>query len=121
MSARYGLPYIFEDKTGDIRGSEYDEVHERMRLCIRCTRRCDTQTAYMLSSGNESMARIGLCFGPNNALGTISIGQSGEQIQMDDYLSKVSTLGRFVISILLQFKFTSELLFQFKSTTISRF
>jgi len=91
MLPKYGLPYIFEDKAGDFRGPEFHELHERMRLCIRPVRSGDAQAAYVLSSTRQGTDHICLAFGPNNALGTICIGQNGVHVQMDKYLSKPST------------------------------
>jgi len=93
MSTNYCLPFIFEDKTGRIRGSEFDEVHDRMRLWIRCTRRDPSRMAYMIHEARNTTEGVCLSFGPNNALGTICIGSKGEHLRMDKYLSKLSALG----------------------------
>ncbi|TFK53810.1 hypothetical protein OE88DRAFT_1284268 [Heliocybe sulcata] len=93
----YGLPYFLEDKTGSLSGSEYVDIHDRMRLSIRCTVRDSQRCAFMIYNISPSVGGLlkpgaALDFGPNNALGTVAIG-SGSHIPMSRYLMKVSPLG----------------------------
>jgi len=93
----YGLPYFLEDKTGSLSGSEFVDIHDRMRLCIRCTARDAQRCAFMIYNinacpGGPLTPGAVLDFGPSNTLGTVSIG-SGSYIPMSRYLTKVSPLG----------------------------
>ncbi|TFK61900.1 hypothetical protein BDN72DRAFT_419925 [Pluteus cervinus] len=103
----YGMAYFLEDKTGLLTGSEYTDIHDRMKLVYRCTAKDSTHTAYMIynlsdtstSRGSSTRPVIALDFGAGNSLGVISFGLgsgSGEelkQVQMKKYLTKLSTLG----------------------------
>ncbi|KAK0464400.1 uncharacterized protein EV420DRAFT_1040208 [Desarmillaria tabescens] len=85
---KYGLPFFLEDKSGKLSGSEFIDIHERMRFSYRCTARDATHTAYMIFNPNASRrAIVALDFGPRNALGTISLG--GVSIPMNKYLVRV--------------------------------
>ncbi|EED85113.1 predicted protein [Postia placenta Mad-698-R] len=90
-----GLPFFLEDKTGELTGSEYLDVHDRARFAYRCTLRDTHHTAYMVyevSPAARSTPVASLNFGGGNALGTVKIGQ-GQDISMSKYLSKVGTFG----------------------------
>ncbi|KAK7013969.1 hypothetical protein R3P38DRAFT_3004348 [Favolaschia claudopus] len=73
---RYGMPYIFEDTTGRLTGSEFADIHERLRF------------------------NLALDFGPNNGLGTVSV--ASVPMPMRKYLYKnpmgSSKVRRFVAS-----------------------
>lgn len=93
--AQCGLPFFLEDKTGELTGSEFLDVHDRARFAYRCTLRDTHHTAYMVyevSPAARSTPVACLNFGGGNALGTVKIGQ-GEDISMSKYLSKVGTFG----------------------------
>ncbi|KAK0201770.1 hypothetical protein DFS33DRAFT_1265142 [Desarmillaria ectypa] len=95
MTTKYGIPIFLEDKSGRLSGSEFIDIHERMRFSYRCTARDATHTAYMifnLSAAAYHRAIVALDFGPGNSLGTISWG--GVTIPMNKYLVRVLTLGR---------------------------
>lgn len=97
MSTVYGMPYLLEDKTGKLAGSDFVDMNDRLRLRLRCTAQAPTHTAYMIHNvthGNDSSNPLmALAFGPNNSLGTITIC-SGAPIPMEQYLTKLSPLGR---------------------------
>jgi hypothetical protein len=102
--ATYGLPYFLEDKTGKLTGSEFIDIHDRLRLSYRrTTEPSAAQTAYMIfNSGRtpypgaiSNSALIALAFGSNNDLGTISFS-SRASVPMKKYLVKVSSAGRYV-------------------------
>ncbi|EGO00477.1 hypothetical protein SERLA73DRAFT_136371 [Serpula lacrymans var. lacrymans S7.3] len=93
----YGMPYLLEDKTGELSGSDFNDLNDRMCLRLRCTARESTHTAYMIfdithHSDGLQKPLAALDFGPNESLGTISYS-SGSQIPMKDYLMKLSTFG----------------------------
>ncbi|THV04389.1 hypothetical protein K435DRAFT_826860 [Dendrothele bispora CBS 962.96] len=99
--ATYGLPYFLEDKTGKLTGSDFTDIHDRLRLTYRRTTDLSApHTAYMIyntspnsTPGSYSSALIALAFGPNNDLGTVSFS-SKVSIPMKKYLMKVSSVGR---------------------------
>ncbi|KAI0708932.1 hypothetical protein C8T65DRAFT_204179 [Cerioporus squamosus] len=94
----FGLPYFLEDTTGKITGSDFVDLHTRMHLSLKQTLRDAHHTAYIIYdlSSRSSGARGGLLvplatldFGPNNALGTVKIGD-GDHVQMGHYLTRVA-------------------------------
>jgi hypothetical protein len=95
MSTVYGMPYLLEDKTGKLTGSDFVDMNDRLRLRLRCTAQASTHTAYMIynaTHGNDpTTPLVALAFGPHNSLGTITI-RSGAPIPMDQYLAKLSRL-----------------------------
>ena len=95
------MGYFLEDKTGELTGSEFVDLHDRMRLIYRCTARDHSHTAYMIydatTSFGASRALLALDFGPNNQLGTINFGPNSS-MEMKKYLAKLSPLGRYVVS-----------------------
>ncbi|CDO76049.1 hypothetical protein BN946_scf184696.g1 [Trametes cinnabarina] len=85
----FGLPYFLQDTTGRITGSEFVDLHDRMRLSLRQTLRDAHRVAYVIydTSARLLVPLATLDFGPNNALGTIKIGD-GEHIPMGQYLAR---------------------------------
>lgn len=98
------MPYFLEDQTGELTGSEYVDIHNRLRFSLRCTLRDAQHTAYMIydmsardGSRNGLLVPVAcLDFGANHALGTVKIGER-PHVQMHQYLAKVSSLGRSVV------------------------
>ncbi|KAJ7627127.1 hypothetical protein FB45DRAFT_1004699 [Roridomyces roridus] len=95
---RYGMPYILEDKSGQLTGSEFVDIHERLHLTVRCTQRNSSHTMYMIYNTTPTVFQstiprplVGLDFGKDNALGTISV--AGVPTPMRKYLTKVSLIG----------------------------
>ncbi|KAK7052656.1 hypothetical protein R3P38DRAFT_2861536 [Favolaschia claudopus] len=104
---RYGMPYIFEDTTGRLTGSEFADIHERLRFTVRCTAHDTCHTSYMVYNTTPSVYQstipkplVALDFGPNNALGTVSV--ASVPMPMRKYLYKnpmgSSKVRRFVAS-----------------------
>ncbi|KAI0731622.1 hypothetical protein C8Q72DRAFT_213201 [Fomitopsis betulina] len=92
-----GLPFFLEDQTGELTGSEFVDLYNRMRLSLRCTLRDVSHTAYMIyelsSRPNAHGAPLAcLEFGPNHALGTVKIAH-GETVSMAQYLAKAGGIG----------------------------
>ncbi|KAF9241855.1 hypothetical protein BU15DRAFT_44492 [Melanogaster broomeanus] len=96
MATTFGMPYLLEDKTGLLTGSDFVDINDRLRLRLRCTAEAPTHTAYMIynmTHANDACnPLIALAFGADNSLGTITIG-SGVSTAMKQYLVKVSALG----------------------------
>ena len=102
----YGFPVYLEDMTGALTGSDFVDIHDRMRFSVRCTLRDASRTVYMIHNGgglyddgvSRSSSRVVepaavLDYGPNGALGWVTIG-SGQPVPMGTYLAKVSRFGR---------------------------
>ncbi|KAJ6528517.1 hypothetical protein B0H19DRAFT_536248 [Mycena capillaripes] len=90
---RYGMPYILEDTTGRLTGSELIDIHERLRFTIRCTARDVCHTSFMVYNSSPAVFQsafpkplVALDFGANNALGTISF--ASVPMPMRKYLTK---------------------------------
>jgi hypothetical protein len=93
------MPYILEDTTGNLGGSNFIDIHDRLRLTVRCTARDSCHTSYMIynthPSGFQSAIPkplVGLDFERDNALGTISFSSVG--MPMRKYLTKATPMGR---------------------------
>ncbi|KAG6864310.1 hypothetical protein C0991_010555 [Blastosporella zonata] len=95
----YGMAYFLEDKSGNLSGSEFIDLNDRIHLSYTCTARDTTQTAYMVYDTRGTYGRsqplLALTFGPNNTLGTVHFSPE-TSMPMKQYLTKVSTLGRSV-------------------------
>jgi hypothetical protein len=96
----YGMPYFLEDKSGNLTGSEFIDIHDRMRLSLRCTISDSMHSGYMVfdksnNTPSPGYSLVALDFGPANALGTVSFG-TGTHVPMKQYLVKGSGLGRYV-------------------------
>jgi len=95
----YGQDYMLEDKTGQLTGSDYEDIHDRIRLTLKCTQKAPTHTVYMIYDRtrtavfnyNEPLAVLD--FGPNDTLGTVSF-KTGVQTPMKQYLVRASAFGR---------------------------
>ncbi|KAJ7925638.1 hypothetical protein B0H13DRAFT_1705798 [Mycena leptocephala] len=90
---RYGMPYILEDTTGRLTGSEFIDIHERLHFTIRRTAHDSCHTSYMIYNTSPAVFQsaiprplVALDFGANNALGTISFASL--PIPMRKYLTK---------------------------------
>lgn len=93
----YGIPYILEDKTGQLTGSDFIDTEGRMHLVYRCTVRDSMHTVYGIydaspyaSYVSSMRALVLLDFGPNNKLGTVGFGPT-RIIPMQEYLVKASS------------------------------
>lgn len=95
----YGMPYLLEDKTGKLTGSDFVDINDRFRLALRCTARGPTHTAYIIYdktyTTDSVRPLVALDFGPNNSLGNISFG-SRAQMPISEFLVETSTPGRLV-------------------------
>lgn len=99
MSGTYGMPYLFEDTTGNTTDSNFIDIYQRMSFSIRCTMSNADRSAYMIYDASSASSRAGrgglmvpvacLEFGAGGVLGTVKIRQ-GDNVEMDKYLSKVA-------------------------------
>lgn len=91
------MAYFLEDKSGKLTGSEFIDLHDRMRLSYRRTAQDATHTAYMIFDTTNSYGGtrplLALSFAPDNHLGTISLSPESS-MPMKKYLTKISPLGR---------------------------
>jgi hypothetical protein len=98
----YGQDYMLEDKTGQLTGSDFEDMHDRIRLSLKCTQRVQTHTVYMIydrtrsSVFNYNSPLAVLDFGPNDSLGTVSF-KTGVHVPMKQYLVKVSAFSRYAV------------------------
>jgi hypothetical protein len=98
----YGQDYMLEDKSGRLTGSDFEDVHDRVRLSLKCTQKAQTHAVYMIYDRSRSAVfnyntpLAVLDFGPNDALGTVSF-KPGDHMPMKQYLSKVSAFGRYAM------------------------
>lgn len=96
---RYGLPFFLEDKTGRLGGSEFNDLHDRMRLVYRRTRYNSQVHEYeVYDLGAETYEpllspEILLRFNPDHTLGTIIIEKDTEGQKMETFLYRVSEEG----------------------------
>ena len=94
----YGLPLFLEDISGSLDGSDFVDIHGRMKLTLRCTLRDRSRAVYMVQndqSHSRSPSAV-LDFTPPGGLGSIIVGNA-RPMPMDQYLCKVSRFGRFAL------------------------
>ncbi|ETW84873.1 hypothetical protein HETIRDRAFT_473579 [Heterobasidion irregulare TC 32-1] len=97
--------YYFEDRTGLVASSDFDEVYDRKFLRVSSTPQRTQNAGIMIyDMGRRSTSyadrhhfyrepAIVLDFGPNGALGTILFTQTAASVPMTQYLRKVSFFG----------------------------
>ncbi|KAI0743653.1 hypothetical protein C8Q80DRAFT_1182619 [Daedaleopsis nitida] len=91
----FGMPYFLEDTTGQLTGSDFVDLHNRMHLSLKQTLRDAHRSAYIIYDFSRSGGGRGgllvplatLDFGPHNALGSIKVGDS-DHVLMANYLVK---------------------------------
>lgn len=99
METKFGLPFFLEDKTGRLTGSDFNDLHDRMKLLYRPRSRDPSRGIYDIydaSSGRSDSYEtpvVTLTFGSDNSLGTIKFAQDSRAREMGRYLSQVNTLG----------------------------
>ncbi|TFY66458.1 hypothetical protein EVG20_g4623 [Dentipellis fragilis] len=105
-----GLPpaYFFEDRTGLVADSDYDDVYDRAFLRVSSApQRTQNAGLSIYDMGQRSTSHgdrrhfyrdpaVVLDFGPNGALGTIWFPRTGVSVPMPQYLRKVSMFGGYV-------------------------
>ncbi|KAJ7468979.1 hypothetical protein FB451DRAFT_1478681 [Mycena latifolia] len=95
-------PYILEDMTGRLTGgSEFVDIHDRLRLAVHCTTRDASHTGYMIFDTTPSAFQpmiprtlAALDFGQDNSLGTVTF--AGVGVPMRQYLTRPNAMGRQV-------------------------
>lgn len=91
-----GIPFMLEDRSGSLSGSEFVDLYDRMSLRLRCTRR-DPDGASQYGVYNDFSPRydipvVTLEYGAAGALGTITtIGPGGS--------SRTQTMTAFLVEI----------------------
>ena len=99
--------YFFEDRTGVLTGSDFDEVYDRAFLRVSSTPQRTRNAGLMIYDMGQRSTSIGdrdgrhfyrepaiiLDFGPKGALGTIHFTRGHVSIPMPQYLRKVSLFG----------------------------
>ncbi|THH08291.1 hypothetical protein EW146_g9041 [Bondarzewia mesenterica] len=97
--------YFFEDRSGLVANSDFDEVYDRMFLRVSSTPQRTQNAGYMIyDMGHRSTSHgdrhhyyrepaIILDFGPNGALGTMWFTRNSSSVPMHQYLRKVSFFG----------------------------
>ncbi|KAF6765655.1 hypothetical protein DFP72DRAFT_206013 [Ephemerocybe angulata] len=92
-TTRYFQPLFLEDRSGSLTGSDFVDVHDRMKLSYRCTRRDTLGSRFIileLSSPRDdafTRAVVMLDFGGKGELGTVSFGAGC--VKMEKYLVNV--------------------------------
>ena len=110
MTTNLHMPYTFEDRTGDTKGSDFDDIYDRMFLRVASyphtsPGRANTLAVYVMARRSmrhkdvrhlERQPSIILEFGePHLGLGTIHFTQSAStvSIPMNNYLKKTAFFG----------------------------
>jgi hypothetical protein len=108
--------YYFEDRTGLVAGSDFDEVYDRAFLRVSATpQRTPHALALMVYNMGRRSTKHGdrdgrhyyqepvvvLDFGPKSALGTLHFAFDGTKasVPMSQYLRKMSMFGRYILSV----------------------
>lgn len=99
METKFGLPFFLEDKTGRLTGSDFNDLHDRMKLLYRPRSRDPSggiYDIYDVSAGRNDSYEIPvvtLTFGSDNSLGTVKFSYESRARDMGGYLSQVNALG----------------------------
>ncbi|PPQ71873.1 hypothetical protein CVT24_006889 [Panaeolus cyanescens] len=102
VGLKYGIPIFLEDRSGSLSGSDFIDIHDRMRLIYRRRRRdTDTDQPYpyvyeIFDATSNSVDAFNvpiatLTFGANNELGTVTL-KGSQPMTMDSYLSQVNEI-----------------------------
>jgi hypothetical protein len=103
--------YFFEDRTGVLTGSDYDEVYDRAFMRVSSTPQRTRNAGLMVYDMGQRSTSLGdrdrrhfyrepvivLDFGPRGALGTVRFTKGSVSIPMHQYLRKVSLFSGCVI------------------------
>lgn len=90
MSTSFGIHLLLVDKAPtNLTDSEFVDIHERMRLRVRCTLRSPDRTAVMIYRSGMSAPLACLEFNAANSLGTVKVAGK-DPVPMNDYLPRVS-------------------------------
>jgi hypothetical protein len=97
--------YFFEDRTGALTSSDFDEVYDRAFMRVStASQRTRNSTELMIYDMGQRSTSLGdrdgrhfyrepvivLNFGPSGALGTVRVPKASMSIPMNQYLRKVS-------------------------------
>lgn len=99
VETKFGLPFFLEDKTGRLTGSDFNDLHDRMKLFYRPRSRDPSRGIYDIydvSSGRNDSCEtpvVTLTFGSDNSLGTIKFSYESGSQDMGTYLSQVNAVG----------------------------
>jgi hypothetical protein len=93
--ARMGLPFMLEDRSGSLSGSEFVDLHDRMYLSFRCRRRdrngaSQYEIYNMRSQYNFPVATLE--YGAAGALGSVTLIGSGG-------MPRTHTMGTFLAEV----------------------
>jgi hypothetical protein len=92
----YGMPFMLEDQTGLLSGTEFIDVNDRLKYSYKCSSRNETETVFTIFDRTYTYADvkplISISFTKDNHLNTISTSQG--VIPVKKYLVKLSALGR---------------------------
>jgi len=91
-----GIPFILEDKSGSLSGSQFIDLYDRMHLYMRCTRRdhdgASQYGIYNMFSQESDVPVVTLEYGAAGALGNITtIGPRGS--------SRTQTMAAFLVEV----------------------
>lgn len=91
-----GLPFMLEDRSGSLSGSEFVDLHDRMYLSLRCRRRdpngASQYEIYNMRSKQYNFPVATLEYGVGGALGSVTlIGAGG--------MSRTHTMGTFLAEV----------------------
>jgi hypothetical protein len=103
--------YFFEDRTGVLTSSDFDEVYDRAFLRISSTPQRTRNAGLMVYDMGQRSTSLGdrdrrhfyrepviiLDFGPRGALGTVRFTKDSISIPMHQYLRKVSLFSGCVV------------------------
>jgi hypothetical protein len=89
-----GIPFMLEDRSGSLSGSEFVDLYDRMRLCVHCMRRdpdgASQYGIYNFFSTQNDVPVATLEYGAAGALGNITtIGPGGS--------SRTQTMAAFLV------------------------
>ncbi|KAJ3524646.1 hypothetical protein NMY22_g10905 [Coprinellus aureogranulatus] len=104
-NTRHFLPLFLEDRSGLLTGSEFVDVHDRIKLSYRRTRHDQRGYQYCVfdttSSRTDALTKpvVVLEFGTKGELGTVTFALARRTMRMDEYLQKASGNSRYRVFV----------------------
>ena len=98
-----GVPLMFDDRTGSLSGSEFVELHDRIYLRVRCTRRdpdgASQYGVYNMRSRHDEIPVATFGYGAGGTLGNVTMIGAGGSLRTQAIAAFLVEVGGYVNTI----------------------